>query len=144
MRKYQIFLMEKEIAHHYFGKESKLFHLFLESQTVSGEQLALVKKQIDYIIRPIPTILVHQVVDETLRYSTHYSFYLHSHYIDKKQSKAKLTVFDTNVVLTAEGTYEAETMFFESLRKIDPRFLAMDFENFKFGWLNPIKQAELI
>ncbi|WKB34737.1 sporulation inhibitor of replication protein SirA [Terrilactibacillus sp. S3-3] len=55
MRQYEIYLIEDEIARHYFGTEWKLYDLFLESKQVEeGKLKHVIQKQIRYVIRPIP------------------------------------------------------------------------------------------
>ena len=43
--------------------------------------------------------------------------------------------------MNTSGNVSMETTFFEVLRKCELTFLAMDYENTKYGWLNPLKQV---
>ncbi|UTW70984.1 sporulation inhibitor of replication protein SirA [Anaerobacillus sp. HL2] len=45
------------------------------------------------------------------------------------------------LTISTTGTYQAETIFFEILRQINPCFFAVDFENRNYGWLNPVKHV---
>ncbi|WKB34736.1 sporulation inhibitor of replication protein SirA [Terrilactibacillus sp. S3-3] len=42
------------------------------------------------------------------------------------------------------GKYGAEASFFEALRQIDDHFLAVDYRRDRFGWLNPVKNADVM
>ena len=48
------------------------------------------------------------------------------------------------LIVKAEGNYEAETAFFECIRKCGASFLAIDFEHEQFGWLKPIKERKFV
>ena len=61
-----------------------------------------------------------------------------------KLSSAYLRVFENKLEVKANGTLEAETVFFEVLRKSEASFLAIDLEHFRFGWLKPYKERKLI
>jgi hypothetical protein len=61
-----------------------------------------------------------------------------------KLSTAKLQVQENRVLVEAVGNYEAETVFFEVLRKCESSFLAVDLEHQRFGWLKPIKERKFV
>ncbi|MEH7478732.1 sporulation inhibitor of replication protein SirA, partial [Bacillus altitudinis] len=50
-RHYYIYWIEDEFAHHYFGRESILFHLFesLHWTNRSDDELVMLVKQVDYV-----------------------------------------------------------------------------------------------
>ncbi|UOE92751.1 sporulation inhibitor of replication protein SirA [Alkalihalobacillus sp. LMS39] len=146
MRHYDIYLMEKEVARHYFGQESKLFHLFLEQKKATTEFKAIYEKQIEFITRPISTLQLQQLVGQAFKRNQNYEQFKNTHYLSISQpfSQAELTLNPTMITVTSDGGYEAETIFFEVLRKYNACFFAMDMNDFRFGWLNPIKQVKLI
>lgn len=146
MRTYSIFLVEEEFASHYFGKESKLYHLFLEFQRAHDYKKDLLKKQIDFVTRTIPALPIHQVIEQSLKVRTGYKRYRSGHYLTLTgtDSQATLVVNNHYIELEAEGSIEVETIFFEALRKFDPCFLAIDFTNDRYGWLNPVKQRKFV
>jgi hypothetical protein len=147
VRHYQIYLIEEEIAQIYFGEESKLFQLFLEAEkTTAPLKSEVLQKQVDYITKPLDIPVMKQAIEEALQHRTDYFIYPNVHLLDdgKGRSQAKLMIDTTRLHISASGNYEAETTFFEELRKCQPSFLAMDFNNHRYGWLNPIKQANFI
>jgi hypothetical protein len=146
MRKYYIYLIEEEFASHYFGRESIVYNLFQEFERTSLEKKLLLKQQIDFITRSIPTLRIHQLIEKSLRNCHSYCHYRDSHSLQfvKPDSTAKIVLYDHFIKLEATGNYEAETIFFEILRKYDSCYLAMDFDLERYGWLNPIKQRKFI
>ncbi|WP_078554508.1 sporulation inhibitor of replication protein SirA [Bacillus alkalicellulosilyticus] len=146
MRQYDIYLMEEEIARQYFGQESKLFHLFLEQKNGRAQNVEVINKQIDFITQPISTLQLQQILTSTFRHNTYHREFQNSHYLSIKHpySEAELTLNPNHLKLVSTGEYEAETLFFEALRKYDPYFYAIESTQFRYGWLNPIKQFKLI
>jgi hypothetical protein len=146
MRHYQLFLLEEDVAQHYFGQESKLFHLFLERTMASSEQKQIIDLQIEYISKPMPGLLLQQKMMAAFSNLSSYKVNKHIHVLDLAQpeSCAELLIHKEHLSLTSTGEIEAETMFFEVLRKIDPCFFAINFETHRFGWLNPIKQVKFV
>ncbi|MBU8907394.1 sporulation inhibitor of replication protein SirA [Desertibacillus haloalkaliphilus] len=146
MRRYEIYLMEEEVARHYFGQESKLFHLFLEKERASDTTRSIIEKQVNYITRPIPALQLQQLLKQSLKHRIDYYSYKDTHCLSLQPSLsiAEVNLFETKITLEAEGNFDAETIFFEVLRKFDPYFMAIDVKNFRYGWLNPIKQVKLI
>ncbi|MCT8139909.1 sporulation inhibitor of replication protein SirA [Anaerobacillus sp. CMMVII] len=146
MRHYYIYLLKPEIAMNYFGKEWLIFQLFVEGETEKQELRAIVQKQIEYISGTIPTLQIKKGLEKALR--TRNDFYVISdhYYLDNKalDSKAVLKDHGSMLTISASGSYQAETIFFEVLRQINPAFFAMDFENRNYGWLNPVKQVNYI
>ena len=61
-----------------------------------------------------------------------------------KLSTAKVEVFQDLITIDAQGSYEAETAFFEVLRKCESSFLALDLEHQRYGWLKPIKERKFV
>ena len=146
MRRYHIYLVEEEFASHYFGREAKIYELFSEYEFAVGEHKAQLRKQIDYVTRPIPTLHIHQCIDSLLRIRTDYQNErnIHTLMVNSNKSEAKMVVHDRFLLLESSGNYEAETIFFEVLRKYDSCFLAMDFSLHRYGWLNPIKERKFV
>ncbi|WP_176222235.1 sporulation inhibitor of replication protein SirA [Tuberibacillus sp. Marseille-P3662] len=147
MRHYYIYLIENEVARSFFGKEAKLFQLFVETfhthDPFNREQL---HKQVAYITKKIPVHEIETNIQQQLASSSEFTvnqgeYMIHSVY---GQSMAKLAI-DHNVMhMEATGDLRSETVFFEVLRNIDPCFLAIDAGHQRFGWLAPVKHAHLI
>ncbi|WP_169864997.1 sporulation inhibitor of replication protein SirA [Sutcliffiella halmapala] len=143
MRQYMIYLIEEEIAKHYSGNEVKLFQLFNQYEQEDRLQ-NVVKQQVDYITIPIPTFPLQQVLENTLKSIDGYKRNSYQHKIEKVDSVAKLSIFEKCLKLTSTGSFEAEAIFFEIIRKQAPYFLAIDTKSERFGWLQPIKQRKFV
>jgi hypothetical protein len=147
MRNYQIYLLEEEFATHYFGRESILYHLFLDHELSNHhDKKRILQMQIEFITRPIPNLRINQIIESSLK---KYKSYVqdestHSLKFQLPESEAKVSISGRCIFLEAKGNMEAETIFFELLRKYDSCFLAMDFEHNRYGWLNPIKERKFV
>lgn len=149
MRNYYIYLLKEDVAYEYFGKEILIFNLFLEKlQEQSATRLQILLNQINYITNPISVIEINRYIEKNIpveaEYNQNTTRFLYKANTSKSYSYAELEIFDRYIKLSSEGSYDAETHFFEVLRKYNSCFLAMDFENRHFGWLNPIKQERYI
>ncbi|OZM57543.1 hypothetical protein CIB95_04005 [Lottiidibacillus patelloidae] len=141
MRRYHIYLIKEEFAEHFFGQEHKLFDLFSEAR-ISSPHSEVAKRQSSFVIGKIDTISVNHLIMKNLKRKSDYSVLGNAHvlYGDAPKNFAKCTVKENVIELEASGSFEAETTFFETLRKHTSFFLAMDYEHERYGWLNPIKQ----
>lgn len=146
MRKYQLYLIEDEFASHYFGRERIFFHLFKENRQAVGELKHITDKQIGYITKPLPVLRIHQLLHKQLEKSNSLRAEngLYTIELNNRTSRANLAVKETYILIEADGGYEAETAFFEVLRKCEASFLAVDLENDKYGWLKPIKERKFV
>lgn len=146
MRVYQLYLIEDEFANHYFGRERMFFELFLESKQSFGELKMIVNRQIQYITKPIPALRIHQMIHQQLSKLKGYCVGNGSYLVELagKTSNAKLVIEDGFVLVEADGSYEAEAIFFEVLRKCESSFLAIDIEHHRYGWLKPIKERKFV
>jgi hypothetical protein len=145
MRTYQLYLIEKEFASHYFGKEKLFFQLFHELDNANGGYRMILQKQIDFITKPIPILKIHQFIKQSLQknkivYTKKGTYYLEL----GNNSHAELDIQEKRLILNSSGHYEAETAFFEVLRKAEASFLAIDLENQHCGWLKPIKERKFV
>ncbi|QIZ07597.1 sporulation inhibitor of replication protein SirA [Priestia megaterium] len=146
MRKYQLYLIEDEFATHYFGRERLFFQLFHEHRKANGELKFITQKQISYITKKVEVLKIHQLIQKQLGkikgFKAEHGAY--SIELSGKLSTAKLEVFQDLITIEAQGSYEAETAFFEVLRKCETSFLALDLEHQRYGWLKPIKERKFI
>jgi hypothetical protein len=146
VRVYQLYLIEEEFANHYFGRERMFFELFLESKHSFGDLKTIINKQIQYITKPIPALRLHQMVHQHLSkikgYCAENGYYKVE--LAGKTSNAWLRIEDVYITVEAEGSYEAEAIFFEVLRKCESSFLAIDIEHQRYGWLKPIKERKFV
>lgn len=148
MRTYQIFLIEDEFAHHYYGREKLFFNLFLEYIQAKGGLKSILQKQIEYVTKTVPVIQLQGVIEQRLKKKMNFWSQNGKYYLEKTNgtstSKAALTFEGDSIILKAEGDYEAETAFFECIRKCEAGFLAIDFDHEKYGWLKPIKERKFV
>ncbi|MCQ6276290.1 sporulation inhibitor of replication protein SirA [Bacillus sp. V3B] len=145
MRTYQLYLIDDEFASHYFGKERMFYKLFKESEEAIGEYKHILKKQINFITKPIQGLKIHRYVSQNLQKNK--SFYIKNgtYYLEiRKRGCAELEIKERYLILKSSGHYEAETIFFEVLRKLESSFLAIDLDHQRCGWLKPIKERKFV
>ncbi|WP_377889148.1 sporulation inhibitor of replication protein SirA [Alkalihalobacillus sp. R86527] len=147
MRHYEMHLIKQEVAVQYGGKELLLFQLFNERKlTVQKETKELLDKQIDFITESIPVIDVNRYLVTEFGGFRNYEYRNGGHCLTILQSKSDGSLFvnQNKINIYSNGTYEAETIFFEVLRKLSPTFFAIDHQSNKYGWLNPLKKQKLV
>ncbi|WP_332633692.1 sporulation inhibitor of replication protein SirA [Halalkalibacter flavus] len=146
MRHYELYIFEEDVARQYYGQEAKLFYLFLEHEKARGNQKEILRKQIEFITKPIPALLLQQKLKQDLVKIEGYKKKKNTHVIDipDRDSKVELVIGADALYLTAVGSFDVETMFFEILRKCEPTFFAFTIEEHRYGWLKPIKQEDLL
>jgi hypothetical protein len=146
VRKYQLYLIEDEFATHYFGRERLFFQLFKEHLNASGELAFIINKQIAYITKKVEVLKIHQLIQKHLgkRKGFKADHGAYTIELSGKITKAKLEIYQDLLTIEADGSYEAETIFFEVLRKYESPILAIDLEHERFGWLKPIKERKYV
>ncbi|KAA9021831.1 sporulation inhibitor of replication protein SirA [Niallia endozanthoxylica] len=145
MRTYQLYLFDDEFASHYFGKERMVYQLFKDYKEAIGEYKRILEKQIDFILKPIQELKIHRFVTQYLQNNKDFYTNNGTYYLEiGKRSTAKLVVHGNYLVLKANGNYEAETIFFEVLRKTESSFIAIDLDHQRYGWLKPIKERKFV
>lgn len=144
MRHYELYIFEESVARHYYGQESKLFYLFVEHEKAIGSQKELLRKQIEYITKPIPSLMLQQKLKKAFLGVEGYKRKKNTHMIElvNRDAKAELVIGPDTLYVTSDGdgSFEAETMFFEVLRKCEPTFFALSMDERRYGWLRPFKQ----
>lgn len=146
MRICEVYYIRPEVASHYFGQEIKIFRLFKEQQNCSDYLKPIIERQINYITCPIPAMKIERLVQRSLKKFAKYESDSFKHFIevDQGNSRAQLSISLRKMVIISEGTLEAETIFFEIIRKIAANFLAIDLQSERYGWLNPIKEMKFV
>lgn len=147
MRSYQLYLIKDEIASDYVGRERMFYQLFKEYSSAHGELRSIISRQIEYLTKPLPVLRIHQLIYQQL--SKHKGFQVEQgmYFLrtNKLQSKAVLKVLnDRTLLVESDGSLEAETIFFEVLRKIETSFMAVDIDSSRYGWLKPIKERKFV
>ncbi|MCL6570642.1 MAG: sporulation inhibitor of replication protein SirA [Bacillus sp. (in: Bacteria)] len=146
MRKYQLYLIEDEFAAHYFGRERLFFELFKEHQNADADLKFITKMQIAYITKSVEVLKMHQLFQKQLEKIKGFKAEngVYTIQLSGKLCTAKLEVFQDILTIEAQGSYEAETAFFEILRKCESSFLALDLDHQRYGWLKPIKERKFV
>lgn len=146
MRKYHLYLIKENIALHYQGREKMFFQLFSDYKNTDDKELKIIlEKQINFITLPITTWEYQRLFVESLQNNKRCRFGNESCYIENGNlSNAKVRITKSSLIIEAEGYYDAESIFFEILRKNEPSFLAIDVEHGRYGWLKPIKERNFV
>ena len=126
--------------------EMRFFQLFQEYDKADGELKFITKRQISYITKKVEVLKIHQLIQKQLgkkkEFRAEHGTY--SFELSGRLSRANLQVFQDLITVEATGSYEAETVFFEVLRKCESSFLALDMDHQRFGWLKPIKERKYV
>jgi hypothetical protein len=149
MRRYDLYIIDGEVARDYFGKEAKLNQLFHAAfYEEKPEHRLQLERQVNYITKPIPMFRLKTLLARALKEVTDYildtkdwEFTLKS--VDSRRIM-RLQLDDKKCVLWSSGDLLTETLIFDKLREIDPYFLAVDRANERSGWLRPIKMVRMI
>ncbi|WP_371017410.1 sporulation inhibitor of replication protein SirA [Pseudalkalibacillus sp. JSM 102089] len=147
MRHYEMYFVKQHIAEQYAGKEHLLYQLFLErKRAIQADQKELLEKQVAFITEPVEEEELNTCLVNELGGFRTYEFKNEGHRLCIKQSKSDASLFvrSEKINIYASGSNEAETVFFEVIRKLTPSFFAIDFQSGRYGWLNPIKQQKLV
>lgn len=139
LREYFIYKVNGDVAEEYFGKEVKLFQLFLEEYKTLTNQKEVLKKQIQYITSPLELSDLQAFLRMMMGSMRGFQTEPHSFFLECEKSSARLSFSDRYMILQSVGSFEAETILFENMRKYERCFFAMDFKYFRYGWLNPLK-----
>ncbi|WP_019242185.1 MULTISPECIES: sporulation inhibitor of replication protein SirA [Bacillus] len=150
MRCYQIYLIEEQYARQYLGREVLFYGLFQDYRNSSGAQTHIIGRQILYITKEIPVKNLQEEMHRQLSYNQTIKCKNGVYYVRINESKsrskstAKLEIHNRMLYISAEGSYDAETVLFECLRKCEDSFIAIDIEHKRYGWLKPIKERNFI
>lgn len=138
--------MQEEVAMHYFRRESFLYDLFRAYKTNQSNEHEYIQKQVKYITRPIPFKAIKTALEQTFSEKVHFhsSHNKYSLLLPNKKSRATLLAKEQAIIIKADGSIDADTAFFEVLRKFDKYFLAIDFNAEQYGWLRPIKKRNFV
>lgn len=149
-RNYQIYLIDEQFVEHYVGRERMFFDLFQDFAHSTGEYERILNKQIEFITKKIDQKALKQTLEAILYYNKSIYNMNGMYYVitkgknQKMKSSAQLRISQRVLSISAEGSYDAETILFECIRKCADCFLAIDLEHERFGWLKPIKQRNFI
>ncbi|WP_162595864.1 sporulation inhibitor of replication protein SirA [Bacillus sp. CGMCC 1.16541] len=146
MRTFYVFLLQEEVAMHYFRRESFLYDLFLAYKTNHSDEHEYIEKQVKYITKSIPLQSIKSALEQTFSGKDHFHMNQNkcSLLLPDKKSRATLQAKEQAIVIKADGSVDADTAFFEVLRKYDKYFLAVDFDSKQYGWLRPIKKRNFV
>jgi hypothetical protein len=139
MREFFVYLITKEVAHSYYGKENKLFQLFFEEQRSKGIYKTILQKQVSYITSLLSVSQLEEHFWSHLSETYEWRLEGETYSLSCRNSTVHLELNDHYLHLYSIGNFEAETIIFEALRHYDSYFLAMDYGERKYGWLSPFK-----
>jgi hypothetical protein len=146
LRSYQLYLIEDEFASHYFGRERMFYQLFWEYSQANDELKSIIDKQVKFVTKSIPVLRVHQLLHQQFSkakgFRVENGTYIYEN--NTNNSSATLKVHERWLELDSHGLVDAETVFFEILRKCESSFLAIDLDSNKYGWLKPIKERKYV
>jgi hypothetical protein len=146
VRSYQIYWIEKEFASFFYGRERLFFNLFLQRQSSNGWLKEILDKQVDFITKPIPYLPIQRYVGQEVQRREDILKVEESYIIELPDGSGgvKMNIQKDYIKIDAWGLEEIETLFFEILRKVDGRLLAIELEHERFGWLKPIKERKYV
>ncbi|GGH80982.1 hypothetical protein JOD43_002451 [Pullulanibacillus pueri] len=147
MRYYEIYSINSAVANDYFGRDEKLFQLFMEMKVTSDMKMQVIlSRQIDYITTKISSIDVHECIHRHIL--NHPDQYRNKRWADNRlydsEGFVNLYCYPNRILLEASGNGNQETGVFEALRSMDCYFLAIDCQKNCGGWLKPVKSVSLI
>jgi hypothetical protein len=149
MRRYDLYIIDEEVARDYFGKEMKLNQLFQAAfYEKKPEQRLQLEKQVNYITKSIPMFRLQTLLTRVLKEVSDYTLDTKDWEFTLKSEDCRrvmrLQLDQKKCVLWSTGDLLTESLIFDKLREIDPYFLAVDRANERCGWLQPIKTARMI
>ncbi|WP_088072449.1 sporulation inhibitor of replication protein SirA [Gottfriedia luciferensis] len=145
MREYKIFLIREPLSIEFYGKEHKIYQLVHEFYYSTLELKKIIEKQLQYITEPIPLFELHTFIRKMNPLQIYYYEETGEYLLELADGgKAQLKIYPNELLLSATGTLESETIFFELLRKFRSTFLAIDVKDQRFGWLRPIAYQKYI
>ncbi|MBN8207549.1 sporulation inhibitor of replication protein SirA [Bacillus sp. NTK071] len=147
MRHYEMYFIKQDVASQYAGKETLLYQLFLERKgALFVEEKSILDKQVTFITEPVCEEELNKYIVNELGGFRTYEFRNDGHRLSIKQSNSDASLFvrGEKLNLYSSGSNDAETVFFEVIRKLTPSFFAIDFQSGRYGWLNPVKQQKLV
>ncbi|WP_053362215.1 sporulation inhibitor of replication protein SirA [Bacillus sp. FJAT-27251] len=146
MRSYQLYLIEEEFARHFYGRERTFYQLFKDYKSARGDMRKIISKQVNFVTKPIPVLRIHQLLHQQLSRMSGFRAEQGIYYLEKNNPKslASIKVNERSLTIESSGDLEAETIFFEVLRKNETSFLAVDISSSRYGWLKPIKERKFV
>ncbi|WP_170007268.1 sporulation inhibitor of replication protein SirA [Bacillus fonticola] len=144
-RHYTLYSIKAEVANFFYGREGKFVQLFLECEQAEGRKLDILKRQVTYILEPVPNLQIqrelHKLVQDIGGTRKGQGVYLQD-----RDFRWHATIRWTNELLTIDvygEEEEVDSLLFERLRKVD-NFLAIERSCSRYGWLKPRKQQKYV
>jgi len=146
MRSYQVYSIENEVAEYYYGRERMFYDLFLQFLYVHGNLKEIIRKQINFITKPLPILSIHHILNQSLTKKSELIWDGRKYLVkgNTLENGVELQIEEQKILIKAWGNYDSESIFLEALRKYDGRLLAIDIENERFGWVKPIKERKYV
>ncbi|AUO10825.1 MAG: sporulation inhibitor of replication protein SirA [Priestia megaterium] len=146
MRTYEVYLMEEEVASSYFRREKLIYQLLIEYRMKRHLNETHLQKQVHYITRQLPISFIQRELLQAFSHYPHFFTHQETFVLEYPHKKSRASIKLTNRCITIEGdgNVDAETAFFEVLRKLDPCFLAVNYGTDEYGWLRPVKTRKFV
>ncbi|WP_185819627.1 sporulation inhibitor of replication protein SirA [Salibacterium salarium] len=140
MTRYQLTIITKEVALHYYQSEDKLYRLFLDYHNAYKWARPVLEKQIRYVTE----MFLYNTFIDTMRKDLRsigfheeierggYAFYSNT-------SHSKIYMQERCMIFEHNGSAKEEWEVFDCLKKISPYIFAVNIDKGAFGWLKPLK-----
>lgn len=140
MTRYQLVVLKKEIALHYYQSEDKLFRLFLDYHNAYDWAQPVLEKQIRYITEKINVPEWNRLVHGPLRDIGYHGTSIGSGlFYQSPRTESSLRVDERVVWFNRLGGPEEEWKVFDCLKRLSPCVFAVNIERSAYGWLKPLK-----
>ncbi|MDF2946079.1 MAG: hypothetical protein K0S51_758 [Bacillales bacterium] len=146
MRTYFVYWMKEDVLLQYFGKEALIYNLLTELDNSDPYQKMLLEKQISFITKCMPVSTLQKFLLDAMDSGLAFNFDKDNFSISLTNcdGSASLSFHSNYLTIKANGSKEAEIIWFEKLRKFAPSFFAIQSGHNLCGWLSPLKQRKYV
>jgi outer membrane protein assembly factor BamB len=145
LRFYHIYWIKDEFAYYFYGREKVFYNLFYDWMHSKGEYKGILDLQVKYITQDLPVMQLFRLLRQKLSWQKGFIVEGNTYRLESAgKNESTLEIQSEKMVLKASGSYDSETLFFESLRNFNGRLLALDFDNGRFGWVKPLKERKYV
>ncbi|WP_240375402.1 sporulation inhibitor of replication protein SirA [Bacillus piscicola] len=142
MSRYQLVIIQKEIALQYYQSEGKLYRLFLDYHHAYEWARPVLEKQIRYITEGIGiedwNRFIHSQL-EKIGYQMIPSRSGNALFYHSPITGSNLRIEDSAIIFDHAGDAKEEWEVFDCLKQVSPCVFAVNIERSIYGWLKPLK-----
>ncbi|SFE37324.1 sporulation inhibitor of replication protein SirA [Alteribacillus iranensis] len=140
MNRYQLVIIQKEVALHYYQSEEKLFRLFLDYHKAYDWAQPVLEKQIHYITEDIKRRDWKRYIHEPLKNIGYNSTSMgEGLFYQSLKTESSLKVTNQSIWFHHEGDVKEEWKVFDCLKSLSPCMFAVNIDRNTYGWLKPMK-----